>query len=429
MTKILPGDPGYDEARRPPIVRFHDVRPAAVFRCASPAEVAEAIAFARRAGMPVAARSGGHDFEGRSSTEGVLIDLGPMSEVVLGGEGLATIGAGARLGHVYDVLDREGVTIPAGCGPDVGIAGLALGGGLGILGRQHGLTSDAVRAAEVVLADGSVVECDEQRHADLLWALRGGGSRGFGVVTSLTFQTVEAPRSTAFVLTWPHTAAATLLERWQAWAPGAPDELAASLLVNAAADPSEPPIVLSIGAMSGSEAETRELLAELGDPAGAQFHEGSFREAKQVLSGLGEDAAPIRLHSRSEFFARPLPAEANAALIEQIATGRVAGEARELDFSPWAGAYNRVAPDATAFPHRDARFLLKQGIGLGDGARASGWLDGSWTSVHAYGTGGVYPNFPDRTLEDPGRAYYGANVERLLRVKAAYDPDGFFPFP
>ncbi len=193
---ILPGDAGYDEARRPPIVRFHDVRPAAVAQCAGPGDVAEAIGFARRAGLPVAARSGGHDFEGRSSTDGVLIDVGPMNEVVLGEDGLVTIGAGARLGDVYDALDQHGLTIPAGCGPDVGIAGLVLGGGLGILGRRHGLTADAVRAAEIVLADGRAIECDDE----LLWALRGGGSRGFGVVTSLTLETVEAPRSTAFVL-------------------------------------------------------------------------------------------------------------------------------------------------------------------------------------------------------------------------------------
>ncbi len=200
--------------------------------------------------------------------------------------------------------------------------------------------------------------------------------------------------------------------------------------MNAPADPAEPLVVRSIGAMMcGTESETAGLLAALGDPVEARLREGSAREAKRFLSGLGEDAAPVRLHSRSEFFARPLPPDAGAELIEQLAAARVPGEARELDFSPWGGAYTRVPAGATAFPHRDARFLLKQGIGLDDGARRSGWLDASWASVHPYGTGGVYPNFPDPALEDPGRAYYGANLERLLRVKAAYDPDGFFPFP
>ncbi len=128
--------------------------------CASAADVAGAIAAAREEGLPLAVRSGGHDFAGRSSTEGVLIDVSPLDavEVVDGG---ARIGAGALLGDVYDALEVHGVTLPAGCGTTVGIAGLTLGGGLGILGRLHGLLSDSLRGAQVVLADGRVVEADE----------------------------------------------------------------------------------------------------------------------------------------------------------------------------------------------------------------------------------------------------------------------------
>jgi FAD/FMN-containing dehydrogenase len=183
---VLPGSPAYDAARRPALARFRDVHPRAVVRCATAADVAETIAFARRAGIAIAVRSGGHCFAGLSSGDGIVLDVGPMHAVAVE-DGAATIDAGARLGAIYDALDAHGVTIPAGCGPRVGIAGLTLGGGLGILGRRHGLLCDSLLEAEVVLADGRVVDCDAERRADLFWALRGAGAAGFGVVTSLRF--------------------------------------------------------------------------------------------------------------------------------------------------------------------------------------------------------------------------------------------------
>jgi hypothetical protein len=115
--------------------------------------------------------------------------------------------------------------------------------------------------------------------------------------------------------------------------------------------------------------------------------------------------------------------------VEHVARDRVPGQARELDFSPWGGAYNRTAAAATAFPHRDARFLLKHAAVIepdGDAAAARGWVDAAWSTVHPWGTGGVYPNFPDPGLEDPDRAYFLGNLERVRGVQAAYDPDGLF---
>src|SRR5262245_50459510 len=126
---------------RPALARFRDIRPARVASCASAEQVAEAIAAAREEELPLAVRSGGHDFAGRSSTEGVLVDVSPLRAVEVA-DGRASIGAGALLGDVYDALDAYGVTLPAGCGTTVGIAGLTLGGGLGILGRLHGVLSD-----------------------------------------------------------------------------------------------------------------------------------------------------------------------------------------------------------------------------------------------------------------------------------------------
>ena len=397
-------------------------------RCAGPADVAAAIAFARRARLPLAVRAGGHCFAGRSSTEGVVVDVSPMRSVELSGT-RAAIGAGAPLGEVYDALAAHGRAIPAGCGPTVGVAGLALGGGLGILGRAHGLTSDALRGAEVVLAGGEVVTCDADAHADLFWALRGAGGGRFGAVCTLVFETLPAPPATAFRLAWAPDAAAALVGAWQAWAPDAPDALAASLLVTAADGTAR---VESIGALAGSEAEAVRLLEELAAaagaaPASATFAAGSLLDAKRFLSGDG-GGDPAHPHHRSEFFARPLPAATVEALLHGLLDSPAPGCARELDFSPWGGAYARVPAGATAFAHRDARFLLKQSVAA-DGPppdRELAWLDASWALAHPYGTGGIYPNFPEAGRGDWDPAYHGPNRERLLEVKRRYDPAGVF---
>jgi FAD/FMN-containing dehydrogenase len=389
-------DPEYAAARRPQIERFADVRPTAIARCRTAADVAEAIAYARNERAKLAVRAGGHCFGGRSSTTGVLIDVSAMDAVELA-DGRVTVGAGARLGAIYDALAPHGVTIAGGCGPTVGIAGLTLGGGFGILGRRHGLTCDQLLEAEVVLADGRTIVCDEATHDDLFWALRGSGGGQFGVVTRLTLRTVPAPRIACFHLTWPREQAAELIAAWQRWAPDAPDEVAASLLVTSSG-------VHLFGAGTGDllPGATTRTVVEL-----------SFREAKHWLAEHGPGEAGD--HSKSEFFRAELPRDAIAALVENFVEG-------ELDFSPWGGAYNRVAPEATAFAHRRERFLLKQ-----SGERE--WLRRSYAITHPYGSGGVYPNFPDPELEDAERAYHGASLGRLQNVKARYDPGNVFSFP
>src|SRR6266508_5573559 len=174
---ILPGSPDYQRTYRALNARFDDVRPHAVVRCGTPQDVAECIHFARQQGMAVATRGGGHCFGGRSSTEGLLVDVTPMHSVEISG-GAVTVGGGTRLGEVYESLLERDLTIPAGSCPSVGIAGLALGGGLGIIGRKYGLTSDHLLGVQIVLADGRVLECNDHHEEDLFWALRGGGRPG-----------------------------------------------------------------------------------------------------------------------------------------------------------------------------------------------------------------------------------------------------------
>jgi FAD/FMN-containing dehydrogenase len=433
--------------RKPAWHQFMDVRPEAVVLCATPADVAETIRFARRVGAVTVARGGGHCFAGRSSTRGILIQLSEMHSVSVR-DGVATVQAGALLGDIYERLDGLGLTIAAGACPSVGIAGLTLGGGLGILGRRYGLTSDQLVGAQVVLAEGRVVDCDEDREPDLFWALRGAGGGQVGIVTSLVFRTVPADDLTCFKLTWPYRQAAAAIELWQAWAPDAPDELAASLLVNATGF--EEPVVTLFGAMLGTATATAhtldQLVARLGDPLSTTLEQMSHAAAKRFLAEHApgaerqdgtpeaESSQPRVMFSKSEFFRRPLPADAIAALVDSFVAERVPGQVRELDFTPWGGAYNRMRADATAFVHRSERFLLKHAAVLGGSASsqerdaARDWLVRSWSLVHAHGSGGVFPNFPDPDLADWARAYHGINYERLTHIKARYDRNNLFRF-
>ena len=244
---------------------------------------------------------------------------------------------------------------------------------------------------------------------------------------------------TAFETVWAPTDAVALIGAWQEWGPAAPDEMAASLLLNAGPDALR---VRVFGAMAAGESETTRRLDELAAAAGtapvsAAVEPGSFREAKRFLAGLGEEGEDDAGHlfSKSEFFRSRLPATIVEALVRHLLAAHAAGHSRELDFSPWGGAYTRVAPAATAFPHRDARFLLKHAVVVDAGAPAAeraaarDWLARSWALTHPFGTGGVYPNFPDPDLDDWDEAYHGPNRERLLAVKRRYDPDDVFSAP
>jgi Berberine and berberine like len=181
------------------------------------------------------------------------------------------------------------------------------------------------------------------------------------------------------------------------------------------------------------------------DPVEASRRHLPHRAAKRYLEGLGsvedhERSGPERppppghLYTKSEFFRRPLPGETVAALIEHLTNGLALGQSREVDFLPWGGAYNRVPADATAFAHRGERFLVQHLVMVGADAApaerdaARDWLARSWALVHRWGSAGVYPNFPDPDLQDWALAYHGTNYDRLRRVKATYDPGGFFRF-
>jgi FAD/FMN-containing dehydrogenase len=301
-----------------------------------------------------------------------------------------------------------------------------------------------------VLADGRVVDCDEHREPNLFWALRGAGGGQFGIVTTFLFRTVPAQDLTCFKLGWPYAQAAAAIELWQDWAPDAPDELAASLLITTTGDLDEA-VVTIFGAMLGTETETADTLDQLivrldADPVSTTIKQMPYRIAKTFLAEhapgaeRSDNTTPVAPHqprvmfAKSEFFRQPLPPDAIAALVDSFAEGRGPGHARELDFTPWSGAYNRTRTEATAFAHRNERFLLKHAVVLDADATtherdtARDWLVRSWSTVHPHGSGGIYPSFPDPDLTDWARAYHGGNYERLTHVKARYDRDNLFRF-
>jgi FAD/FMN-containing dehydrogenase len=435
---LVEGSLEYTSTFRSRMVRFEQVRPQAIAACESPADVGRALLLARVRGAPFAVRSGGHCFAGRSTTDGLLIDVGPMRAVDLDEDGVATVGAGARLGEIAAAIEPRGVTVPAGLCPDVGVAGLTLGGGFGLLGRKYGLMSDRLLAARVVLADGRVLDCDAQHNDDLFWALRGAGLGQFGVVTSFAFETLPAPDCTAFHLVWDGRHAVELADAWQQWAPVAPDELAASILVSVPADPAAPPFVTLFGVVLGGETEAKELLGLLvggadWSPTLSERARLSWTDAKRYVAERAPVADSWPMHHKSEFFRQLIPREVIAALIRDLVDSRTAGEMRELDFTPWGGAYNRTSAHATAFVQRGERFLLKQTATLTtvtpeSVARARSWLLRSAQLLRPWGTGLVYPNFPDADLSDPWMSHWASNRERLRQVKAVYDPDDVFVF-
>jgi len=422
---LTAGDAGYDEARRPVQVALHDVRPRLVLRCRTVADVVAAIAYAQDAGEPVAVRGGGHCFAGRSSTDGVLIDLGRLDRIAVAEDGTATIGAGARLGQVYPALHAAGRTLPAGCGATVGIAGLTLGGGIGLLGRRFGLTCDRLVGAQVVLADSRVVECDAGRNADLFWALRGAGGSQFGVVTELRFATVPEPIMTRVEAHWTDLDLAPVVEAWQHFAPDAPDEVTLDLTL--VAEPDQPVLATVTGAATLDEPATRAVLdaflADVSAPVAAPRLQPDlpYHRLKNTFADPREVPGHVRI--RSELFARPLSARTLAELLRQLAV-RDSATPRRLTFTAMGGAYDRVENDATAFAHRGASFLLEH-----VGAGTDPWVDRSWRIAAADGSGHVYPNFPDPDLADPLTAYHGTNLPRLVAIKNAYDPHRFFDFP
>ena len=443
---LLPGTPAFSQAA-PAFNALYDATvPRAVVHVASAADVALTLAFARHNNLAVTPRSGGHGYTGDSTTTGVVIDVGGMNAITLG-NGTATIGAGAKLVDIYDQLSAQGVCIPAGTCPTIGIAGITQGGGIGIVDRAYGLTCDRLVSAQVVLADGSIVTCDASNHADLFWALRGGGGGNFGIVTSLTFDTFATSDLTRFSADFAWADAAGVMAAWQAWPQTAPDTLWAGLVLATTRQASGPAVEVE-GYFIGSPADfapiwTAFLAATGATPTSQSVQSESFRDA--MLSSCGSrTVSQCHLSSEtsdgsisrsafvatSDFFDAPLSAAGIQAMLDAVDANQSAVYITVI-MDLMGGAIARVAPDATAFVHRDALFSAQyymSGVPVARDAvsAARGVVSGMRAAMAGYSSGEAYQNYLDPALADWQQAYYGANYARLVQVKAAVDPQRVF---
>ena len=438
---IRRGAPGFAAAAHVYNTRFDGVLPSLVARPVDGADVRTAVKWAVAQGVPLRARSGGHSYAGYSTLSGgMVLDLRNLRGISVDlRAGLATIGAGAQLIDVYAALAARGVTIPAGSCPSVGIAGHALGGGMGLAGRRFGLTADSLVSATIVTADGSLLTASAHEHPDLYWALRGGGGGNFGVVTSFTFRVHRVPSTVAwFLLSWPAARGADALAAWQAWAPHARSQLTSIFHLNGGG---VNPVRVS-GQYFGASRDLGGLLSPLTSVPGAVVQSGDlgYLQAQLLWAGCssisltachttgtrpGGTLTRESFQAKSDYVSKPLPAVARQALVQAAAArGRLPGSGAIL-FDSYGGAINQVAPAATAFVHRNVLFCIQYLTYNG----SSAWLNAIHAKMRPFVTGGAYFNYTDPALSGWQTAYYGSNYPRLLKIRRAVDPHHYFNFP
>jgi hypothetical protein len=453
---VLPGDPSYPTAKLVYDLRFAGVAPAGIAYCASPTDVQRCIAFARRYELPIAARSGGHSYGGYSTGSGLVIDVTAMAAVSVettGSSGpTATVGSGTLLIDLYNQLSGAGMLLPGGSCPTVGIAGLTLGGGIGVVGRKYGLTCDNLQSVMIVTPDDALIQADPGNHADLLWASQGGGGGNFGIVTSFTFGVRPVPQLSLFTLEWPWAAAADVLGAWQAWAPGAPDELWSNcqLLTAGSAGQKARCTGVFVGSPSGLTSLLQPFVQAVSSTPTYRFvGPESYLSAMLIEAGCDgltipechlPEQNPMGTLARSTFVAKSayvataIPGAGLQAAVQLVTDLQESqpGANGGLVFDAYGGIINRVAPGATAFVHRSALCAIESSVSWAPNPSAAAVAAGQAWLVHAasllgpYTDGSAYQNYIDPTLSDWQQAYYGANLGRLVRVKQTYDPDNVF---
>jgi len=454
---VLPGNAQYAVALQLFNPRFDSVRPAGIAYCAAPSDVQACLAFVRKFAFPFAIRSGGHSYPGYSTTNGLIVDVTRMNSVTVNtSTGVATVGAGAKLIDVYSTLTQNGVVLPAGSCPTVGVSGLSLGGGAGVIGRKYGLTCDNMLSAQVVTANGNVLTCDAQQNSDLFWALRGGGGGNFGVSTSFTFRVYPLTSVSLFTYRWPWSSAASVVAAWQQWSPHGPDELWSNCLLQATSDKSQEPIVQVNGTYVGSVAQAQSLLNQLTSNIGTApisnyvwstgtlnamlYEAGCYNKTvnechlpTQTSQGqVQRDAASVK----SDYFTSSLPSAGITNLINAVNARRASSVLSDggIGMDSLGGAINRVASNATAFVHRNALFSAQYSGSFSANASASeiaanrAWLLNTWQSMRSFASGQAYQNYMDPDLPNWQQAFYGSNYARLQQVKKTYDPGNFFHF-
>jgi FAD/FMN-containing dehydrogenase len=426
---IAPDDPSYDEARHVFFKGF-DRRPAAIARVAGADDVSRVVSVARDRGLELAVRSGGHSRAGYGTSEGgIVIDLSGMKAVDIDADGkTAWVETGITASEYTNATSEHGLVTGLGDSGTVGIGGITLAGGIGFLVRKNGLTMDDLLAAEVVTADGEIVQASAESEPDLFWAIR-GGEGNFGVATRFQLRLHEISEIVGGMLILPATP--EVITGFIEAAASAPEEL--STIANVMIAPPMPfvpeeahgkPIVMSqmayVGPPDQAEAAIAPLRA-LAEPLADMVRPMRYPE---LYEGPEPEA---QLASGANFFADSLEPGGAEAILEQLPQSTAMMKAVQLRVL--GGALARVPADATAFPHRGHRLFVNVAamyVDPGEKETHDAWVTGLAGRLSDGGSGGYAGFFGDEDEATVRAAYPGPTWNRLREIKRRYDPDNLF---
>jgi FAD/FMN-containing dehydrogenase len=431
-------DGAYDDARKV-WNGMIDRHPALILRTAGAADVMVGVNFARKHGLPVSVRGGGHNVTGSAVHDSALvIDLSLMRGVRVDPDRrVVRVEGGAKLGDVDHETQAFGLAVPLGLQSLTGVAGLSLHGGLGFLTRTFGLTADNLIAADVVTADGQLVLADQEHNSDLLWALRGGGS--IGVVTSFEFKLHPVgPEVWLGLVLYPVAQASQVLEFFRSHMSQAPDELmAVSILWTAASEEYIPkeyhgaPVVVAAAFWAGPLEQGERAIQpfrELGTPVADLSGPMPFVAAQKLFDAEYPNG---RRYYWKSIYLDNLDDPVISMLAEHAA--RRPSALSSIDIWALGGAMARVTPEQSAFFERDAPFLI--GIEANwdnprDDEANIAWARALYRDAERFSRGGSYLNFPGlhEEGEDLYKRTFGENYDRLRQVHRKYDPEGLFRF-
>jgi FAD/FMN-containing dehydrogenase len=432
----VPGEPGYDKARTIWNAMI-DRRPGLVICAAGADDVRRTVALAREHGALLAVRSGGHNIAGHAVCErGIMLDLSAMRSVRIDPEArTARVEPGVTLGEFDREAQAFGLATPLGINSTTGVAGLTLGGGFGWISRKFGLTVDNLISADVVTADGALRHASGQENPDLFWAIRGGGGN-FGVVTSFEFQLHRlGPDVLSGLVVHPFSRARDVLSEYRNLVATAPDELTCWAVIRKA-----PPLPFLPSEVHGTEVVVL-AMCYAGDVEAGQRVAAPLRAIGQPIADVvgpqpftAWQAAfdPLLTPGARNYWKSHDFTTLSDGLLEAVLdhAGRLPTADCEIFIGHLGGAVNRVAPDATAYPHRNVEFVLNVHTRWSEQRQDQAcvaWARAFFDATAPYATGGVYVNFmPADEAERISAGAYGAGYARLARLKAKYDPGNLF---
>jgi hypothetical protein len=432
---IEPTDPHYDEARKVYNAMISR-KPRLIAKCVDVADVITAVRFGSQQNLKVSIRGGGHNAGGLGvCDDGLVIDLSPIKYAhVNPAAKTVRVGGGCTWGDVDHATHAFGLAVPSGIIGTTGVGGLTLGGGMGHLTRQYGLTIDNLLAADVVLADGRFVVASATENADLFWAIRGGGGN-FGVVTSFLFQAHPVDTVCAGPMLWDLDQTADIMKWYREFIVKAPQELN-GFFAFLTVPPAPPfPEALHFKKMCGivwcyngpleKANEILEPLRRLRSPSFEFFAPMPFPMLQSMFDGLYTPG--LQWYWKADFFkelgdeAIALHAKHGAQLPTMHST---------MHLYPVNGAAHKVGSNETPWSHRDAvwsEVIVGVDPDPANKDRITEWAKSYWQALHPYGDGGGYVNFMmEGEGEDRIRATYRDSYDKLARIKAKYDPNNFF---